>query len=288
MYSETVRLRSYEIPAAFFKKDTISHTVGDVSMHYHDEIELLRVFEGEFPCMVNGNRVVLHAGELLFINSRVPHATVPKLAKYEMIQISADRLLFSESPGSVTAGILLTGGVSYRKVCREEANELFSLYDKIFGEYLSGGAGSLSILLGSLYMIIGLLIQMKLMADPEDILKNRKLAKVAPAIIYMSEHYSEDITISDLAKGASMNISYFCELFKEATGRTCIEFLNMLRVRKAERLINSTDKSIIEIALEVGFASPSYFDRVFKKINGNSPSYYRRLRFGEAEAMRRV
>lgn len=93
---------------------------------------------------------------------------------------------------------------------------------------------------------------------------------------YMLKHFSEPLSLSTLAQCAGYSESYFCHSFRRYTGTTPFEYLNRIRIVKACELLASTDKKITEIAFRVGFNNISYFNRMFTKIMGVTPSAYRR------------
>ncbi|MGZ5566768.1 MAG: helix-turn-helix domain-containing protein [Limisphaerales bacterium] len=74
-----------------------------------------------------------------------------------------------------------------------------------------------------------------------------------------------------------MNTStfHFCKMFKKATGLNFTDYVSRVRVEKAKNLLLNPNLRISEIAYEVGFQSLTHFNRVFKKITGQSPSHYR-------------
>ena len=74
---------------------------------------------------------------------------------------------------------------------------------------------------------------------------------------------------------AHMSVSYFCKYFKKFTGNSPMDYLNLVRVENAARLLRMTDKKILDIAFEVGFQNFSYFSKVFKRYKNLSPSVYR-------------
>ncbi len=279
MYNESIKLTSFDVPARFMRKNTIEPYGNAVPMHYHDEIEILRVVEGKLPCIINGVPLIVESGKIIFINSRIPHSTKPYCVKQDMIQMNVKKLLFSETAENFLSSLMLNRDISYHIFENSEQIKLSCLFDNTFEEYTNSDPGKTSFLLGILHTLCGILIRNDLISNPDDLLKNRKLEKILPAINYISENYSNEITTPQLAALCNLNTAYFCELFKIVTNKTPVEFLNLLRVRHAEKLINSTDKNIIEVANEVGFSSPTYFNRVFKKINGCSPTFYRKLKF---------
>lgn len=278
MVNEHVRLSSVEVPAFFLRKDRIPGSGKSIAPHHHNEIELLFIREGRFPCTVGEERLVLGRGEMLFINSRVPHSTRPESAKYDMIQIDSDSLLFAMSPKAISA-LLASGGKDFHLFTRSDAAEFAFLFDSVFSELSRNGGGKNQFLLGALHMICARLISRRLIANPDELVGSKKLEKLGAALSHISENYASQITVPELAAMCNLNTAYFCELFKSATGKTAIDFINTLRVRRAEELITTADMNMTEIALSLGFSSPSYFDRVFRKINGSSPREFRALRF---------
>ena len=74
-----------------------------------------------------------------------------------------------------------------------------------------------------------------------------------------------------------MNTStfYFCKLFKRATGLTFTDYVARVRVEKAKALLLERNRRVSEIAYDVGFQSLTHFNRIFRKIVGQSPTDYR-------------
>ena len=99
---------------------------------------------------------------------------------------------------------------------------------------------------------------------------------------YIQEHFTEKITLEELARLENISVSYLTRRFKETTGVTIISYINSLRVERAKELLLMTDLTITEIADQVGFESSKYFHRVFKKETGESPSSFRKT-YREAE-----
>ena len=91
------------------------------------------------------------------------------------------------------------------------------------------------------------------------------------AVSYMNEHYAKPLSTRELAEMLHLSEGYFCARFKETTGKTVLEYLNGLRVEKAEQLLRSTDMTVSEIAFCCGFADANYFSRTYKRIKKNTP-----------------
>jgi len=101
---------------------------------------------------------------------------------------------------------------------------------------------------------------------------------VRQVIHYVENYYNTDIKLPLIANLYNVNHQYLCRLFKKETGENFSGYLNRIRVENAARLLESTAESIIDIALSVGFNSPSYFDAVFRKYYSVAPYQYRKMK----------
>jgi two-component system response regulator YesN len=93
---------------------------------------------------------------------------------------------------------------------------------------------------------------------------------------YISEHSSESLDLTEVAKVFNFNYSYLSSYFNSHIQEGFSEYLNKIRVEKACVLLKQTPLSIAEISESVGYSDQSYFCRVFKKLTGHTPSSYRR------------
>lgn len=101
--------------------------------------------------------------------------------------------------------------------------------------------------------------------------------KVQEVARYISKHYSEPLTLSDAARLAHMEHTYFSKRFKALTGLGFHEYLTQTRLRQAERLLRDSRLTLGEIAECCGFSNSNYFGDVFRRWKGVSPSHYRRI-----------
>jgi AraC family transcriptional regulator len=104
--------------------------------------------------------------------------------------------------------------------------------------------------------------------------------QTARVIAYMKERLDQDISLQDLAGVVRLSRFYFCGAFRLATGSTPREMLTRLRIDESRRLLTSSTRSISEIALAVGFQTPSAFASRFRKAVGLTPREFRRSRRG--------
>lgn len=92
---------------------------------------------------------------------------------------------------------------------------------------------------------------------------------------YIDEHSSEPLLVEDLAARCSMSYSYFAKNFKQVYGRSCKEYIEFVRISKAEDLLLFTDFDLTYISQETGFSDCSHLIKIFKKWKGITPKQYK-------------
>jgi two-component system response regulator YesN len=99
---------------------------------------------------------------------------------------------------------------------------------------------------------------------------------VKKTIKYMNKHFKEKLTLGDSATHFHVNQSYLSALFKQEMGKSFTEYLTLLRLREAKKLLRETELNLTDIAYQCGFSDQSYFSKVFRKTEGLSPKEYRK------------
>lgn len=105
--------------------------------------------------------------------------------------------------------------------------------------------------------------------------QDSKKQTIETVICYVKEHYSEKITLKDVAGLVYLNTSYFCKIFKEEMGESFVSFLIRYRMKKASEYLEDFSLMIYEVAELVGYNDMQYFTKLYKKMNGISPKEYR-------------
>ncbi|MBI3418412.1 MAG: AraC family transcriptional regulator [Verrucomicrobia bacterium] len=187
--------------------------------------------------------------------------------------------------GAQTIGFLQTGQVMrkkptgasfHRAVAKAEelgvdidnakAREAYFATPVIPQKKLDSVTGLLSIFADHLSMKSNQLAVQTANAEPPVITKAKQ---------FIRENHTEDLSLGQVAAAVHTSIFYFCKLFRKVTGTTFTEFLSRTRIEKAKNLLLNPNLRISEIAYEVRFQSLTHFNRVFKKITGESPTEYR-------------
>ena len=105
--------------------------------------------------------------------------------------------------------------------------------------------------------------------------ENSESPTISRAKQFIREHQGEELSLGQVASAVNTSTFYFCKMFKKATGLNFTDYLSRLRIEKAKNLLLNPNSRVSEVAFEVGFQSLTHFNRVFKKITGQSPTKFR-------------
>lgn len=108
----------------------------------------------------------------------------------------------------------------------------------------------------------------------------KQLEKIKWIVDYIDANFRSALTLDEICSAGNYNRYAVCHSFKSVTGATVFDYVHYLRVHFAIRELKQTDHSILEIAANSGFSSPTYFNRVFKSVIGCPPSTYRKALTG--------
>ncbi|MGO4107055.1 helix-turn-helix domain-containing protein [Paenibacillus sp. YAF4_2] len=255
-----------------------------LDLHWHDELELLMVTEGTAVFRVDMNDYELQAGEAIFVNSGELHsgnvvgdqpcsfsAVVfhSSLFNSGSIDYLFDRYISPvlERRYDVPAHLQQEPG---------DMQELLNMLDQLFEVNRMSLAAPELMIKGLLYGIISKLINLggtAARAKPEQ--EGYRIERLKTVIEYIEQHYADPIPLQKLAELARMSESYFCRFFKRITTKSPIEYMNNYRVQLAANRLRQSDAKIMEVALDVGFNSLSYFNTVFRQRYGCTPRQFR-------------
>ena len=246
--------------------------------HFHRDVEIIYVRSGELCVVVDGKETVLRSRESILINNGVVHYVTPCSVGAEAIFIQLevqrhldyilsenDRLLCSFI-GSRYLKRFIIDSQGYieefvNTVYRED-NEKLPAYEI----YIKAEITKLAA-----YMSREKLLPYFFRPDES------KLGKLIPLLRHIERNYSLQITLDEACECAGVSKFYFCRQFKQLTGATFTEYLNYVRLLNVERELENSDRSISDIAWDCGFTSIQYFNKVFRKNKGYTPSEYRKM-----------
>ena len=244
---------------ACFHRDVLGRGQS-VLEHWHENAEILYIVKGALRIRADGEDFTAQCGSVATISSGAIHSLWPQNGDecvYYCLIIDNELLLnFGADMESVKLSSVVLD------------SEVVSAYERIIGEWRQkpGGYRNVSLALGCyLYLLL-----FNRFSKPQDLQADAKPVK--EAISFMRQNFSKAITTSMLAARAGFNKSYFCRMFKKATGRTAMEYLHAIRCENARQLLRGGKFNISQSARMSGFLNMPYFTRTYLKVYGVLPS----------------
>ncbi len=168
------------------------------------------------------------------------------------------------------------GAVAFREISGQRDPVLSALLDQLRAEITARHAPSALFVAGLAQSLAVHLVRTYRDGAGPPLSRGRlPAARLRRVIELMEARRSQEFKLIYLAREAGMSAFHFSRLFKKSTGLAPSQYFIRLRMAEARRLLRETRRSVIEIGLTVGYASPSHFAKVFRREAGVSPSEYR-------------
>jgi len=243
--------------------------------HSHSGMEFIVMLKGTQQYVVGDCSYTLHGGDIFMTTPGEIHSggnapqNVAEIIWFQLEFTEPNHFLGTVSPNSE---YLFTQLRNYnqriRRVSQKELQVLSSSFRLLDSDSLP------SRLLGHNYLIAFLLKNLCSQNEPTEDDSHSNL-HLSTAKDYIKEHLYDNPTIEELAAYCGFSPSKFNTRFKELVGSTPHTYMLNLKIEKAKELLNTSDKSITEIAHKLCFSSSEYFSSVFKKYTGMTPTNYR-------------
>ena len=249
--------------------------------HWHNYLELLYGLEGEYLVMVGNKRFHCQRGDFIMVNASEPHATVRAREKSCLLVIQFDLSviyspLSAQYEGKYLSSLLQSDVHFQRHVHLTEESPLHVLLDDVYKEHSQKRVGyELSVKAGIIRIFVQMLRSKLFDTDNGPYKRHEDLSRLEPVFLFVQEHFMDDISQEEMAQKVYMSTSYFCKLFKRATGMRFVDYVHTVRIHEAQKQILSTNKKLAQVSTECGFGNITYFNRIFKRISGMTPSAYR-------------
>lgn len=238
-----------------------------IRLHWHDRMELIRLHSGTMLVGYGENTAELSAGGIYIVPPKTPHAArvLSELAEYDVLMFDL-RQFYNETQlcREKLAGIF-DGRFNFSLTTKHP--EVLNCFDRLYSicEESSLEATGLA------YQLLELLLRYAMVGCTD-------MPKGDPVILqileFMQEHYSEELTVKQLALQCGYSDAHFCRKFKQATWMTPMKYLQIFRLEEAAKLLKQGKGNVSTVALQCGFPDPNYFTRCFKAHFGVPPRGY--------------
>jgi len=251
-----------------------------VGHHFHPYYEVYFLRSGSRSYFVEDTTYEVEAGDLVFIGKNVVHRTL--LAgdpRHERIVLHVDDRYVRDVMGP-HAELLLSPFEQAGPIVRlrgKDRERLLDLTDRVLQELRDKPPGhelALKQAIAELFLLASRAARGNGPSESGHVSpQHRKMSEI---VRYLNANFAEPIRIADLAERFYVSPYHMSRSFKKATGFTLIDYLNLTRVKEAQRLLRESRLSVTEIAARTGFDNFSHFGKTFKKIARVSARDYRK------------
>lgn len=279
--SEVVRYTVPDIPIHSMRSTQADYPTLCVVNHWHTDLEFNRVTRGRVFYCINGERVEIREGDMIFVNSTRMHYSfweqkedcelVCTIFHPGALGAAAEKyggLLFGEN---APAYILFKSAIPAEKAL---INRLSALHEACAAER----GGSEFFIMREMYAVCGLLYDfisgMEAPPAPHD---KKKLEALHRMTGFIQQNYAGKLTLAEIAAAGLVCRSGCCEIFRTYLDTSPLQFLNEYRIQKGIELLTTEKLSVTEAAARCGFSGASYFAEMFRRSTGKSPKEYAAL-----------
>ncbi len=289
---ETTRIGTFDFPLAVHENELKKNVLGFVNWHWHYEFQLTYVVRGTISVFFNQQTIDLHEGQGIYINPEVLHMIRDRYDSDAMfISLDVSPKLLTSFPNSVfersyvkpvfcssaADAVILDPGVFWQKKILDEAMSIELDYkSRSFGWELAVSSSLYAIWKELVCHLHESLTEHD--APAADGARMRRNQRIKEILSYIREHFTEKITLDEIAKHLHLSTNECCRFFKKNMNCTLFEYITEYRLSKSMELLEHTDLPVSQIAYESGFGSSSYFIEKFRKNVGMTPAAFRKAR----------
>jgi AraC-like DNA-binding protein len=257
-----------------------------VYAHIHDYIEILYTLSGEYQILLNNKEYYYGTGDMVLINSNEIHNIIALSEgsnKYIVLKFEPE-MLYTTSQSLFEMKYVMPfilNESTHQKIFEKEEIEKTVIPDIIHGmyqEYREKNYGYELAIRANIFNLFCFILrrwnEQNVDLNINQDINRDMVARLQIVFDYIENNYQNEITSQSMANLCSLSNSYFSRLFKKIMKRNFREYLNYVRISKAEKFLTTSDYNITEIAMMVGFSTTSYFIEQFKHYKEISPKQF--------------
>ena len=279
IYSDFFQSLPYPEEYPAFIQIHTEYPIQSVPLHWHLGPEVLYSRNQKLSVVVEGERFTVSPGECLLISSGSLHSIEPKINEkgQDVLSIGFNGAYLGKMYPAMRRSHIcyLEGTPESRIKLNELCEEIHQIVEQDAIDYLKLN-----------YLLFGMLILMytefvRRSSDKEEV-KDKSQEKVRDILLYVKQHFREEITTQSVASEFGYSREHFSRLFKRFADISFKQYLSEYRLFQAANDLYTTDKKMAEVALDNGFPDEKGFYSSFKKKYGLTPLEYKKQKYSNA------
>lgn len=260
-------------------------------LHYHPEIELLYIIEGEGTLLIGEHFEQVSKGMLIMTGSNIPHMfkfeshtylnALMKQGKVDLplklLTLHLNPAIFGDQFLTLPENRLISNLFkdAHKGICFA-AGDNQVIVDALYKIMHSPMYERLFLLMQLFNLISGVKERKYLTAAPDYVAYNENdETRLTKVYLYTLNNFAKNIQLKEVAAMIYMVPNAFCRYFKQRTHKSYFTFLMEVRIRHACKLLKENDYSVVVVCYESGFSNLSNFNRHFKRLTGKTPLEYK-------------
>ena len=257
----------------------------EYALHWHPAMELITPLVNGYTVIVGQETYELAPGDIFLIPGGDLHHLIAPPSGQRLIYLFDFSLLSRIRGYSFLTSYLSQPILINRKTCRPIYNAQMEIISQLCRDYFSDDSMREMMIYSQLITFFVNYVRFRTSMEDSDgttppagqVGQRDLLARFHVVFDYLDEHFTENLTLEQLANVAGFSKFHFSRMFKQCSGYNFYDYLCYKRIKSAETLLLKPGISITEVALQSGFSNLSTFNRTFKKVKGCTPSEYRNL-----------
>jgi AraC-like DNA-binding protein len=250
-------------------------------LHIHDCLEIGYCYDGSGIFVVENKVLPYTAGDVCVVTRHEMHlaqSIAGSTSPWAFLFVRPLELLEADNEEQASLqSDHLRGDRFCNVISGRQHPEISQLVQDLLDEVQQPGPGHRPLVRG---LMSAFLVRLNRIYSPPKKLygvDRHTLEQISPALELIFRHFPRNLSVPELAEACKKSVTHFRRLFQAAMGISPQEYLIQFRIKLAGRLLKSTSRSILDIALSVGYPTLSSFNRHFKRVTGSTPRSFRSI-----------
>lgn len=267
---------SKEMPFSFYETDSRQEMI-----HSHDCLELNYIIDGTGYYLIEDKSYPIEKGDIFLINNLEHHMAVHENNLKMLVFVFDQSFVWESADEYDYLKPFFERGNSFSNKINRGSDTYEEIRDAILHIKEESEQQKVGwVLMTKAWLMVSLAMFYRYYSGQNALdahTQRNSYERIRKVVEYIHNNFSEELSLEELSSIALMNKSYLSGLFTKVMHMRVFDYIELVRINHSKVLLKTSDLSILEIALESGFKSSSYFSRIFRKLMGMTPNEYRKI-----------